>query len=230
MIVGHFALSALTSSSSSSSSSSSPPFNSQSRSSGGGTHGYNKQMNNKAEEYEDTPYESHLFLETTKNNVIMCDQRETVEGMGEIIKEEDDYNLHVLSNLHELKHYQLCLGMHDHRHTLDITILDGTCDLYFATTHLATPTSWDWKLNHKLTKKISIHTYASEFLTLNDGTFFVTVVNQQDDHQSKHDCHVNIKISPYSNERLLRQLPALRGGQVLLKRDLDNLKHNQKSK
>ena len=175
--------------------------------------------------------EKHFFFEIKdkKKELLLCDQRDLIEGLGDIIEEgeEENYNLHVLSNFDELKYYQLCIGMHEHRHSLNIQIIDGTCDLFFATTHLATSTSWDWKINHRLSKKILIHTYSSEFLILNDGSFFLTVVNYQENQHSKPDCHINIKISPYSNERLLHQLPSLRGGKVLLKRDLINLTQNK---
>lgn len=224
MIVGHIFLSSLNSSSSSLSS----PSDTLSKIKNKIHENDENEMTLPVDSEGNIIEETHFFLETNKNKVLLCDQRDTLHELSDMIEEEEDYNFHILSNFDEPKYYQLCIGMHEHRHTLNINLIDGTCDLYFATTHIATPTSWDWKINHRLSKKISIHTYSQEFLTLNDGSFFITVVNHQVDQNSKHDCHINIKISSFSNERLLRQLPSLRGGKVLLKRDLVNLTHNSK--
>ena len=72
--------------------------------------------------------EKHFFFEIKdkKKELLLCDQRDLIEGLGDIIEEgeEENYNLHVLSNFDELKYYQLCIGMHEHRHSLNIQIID----------------------------------------------------------------------------------------------------------
>jgi hypothetical protein len=187
--------------------------------------------------YEDKD-SSHLFLKVLrKEDPSFCLHRNNLYENSEVLHENEIHDLSILSNYDQFQHYQLCLAYHpSHQHTIRVDLLDGSCDIYFATTHLPTPTHWDWKLNHRLSKKISIHTYAPEFRTLNDGTFFISAVPIKDqEDQGKHPssfesennsphCQLGIQITEYSNEKLLHLLPALRG-KVLLQRDIENLTH-----
>jgi hypothetical protein len=75
---------------------------------------------------------------------------------------------------------------------------------------------WDWKLNSRLTRRsLAIHTFAPEILRSNDKNLHVGVVS----NNSGGACRVGVKVSLFSEEKLLPKL-GLRGGQVLLKRDL----------
>jgi hypothetical protein len=183
---------------------------------------------------EDSSESSHLFLQVlNKEDPSFCIHRNNnLYENSEILNENEVHDFSILSNFNVFQHYQLCLAYHpSHQHTIRVDLLDGTCDIYFATTHLPTPTHWDWKLNHQLTKKISIHSFAPEFRTLNDGTLFISAVPIQDplkkqsgENEDSPHCHLNIQITEYSNEKLLHLLPALRG-KVLLQRDIVNLTH-----
>jgi hypothetical protein len=180
--------------------------------------------------------DAHLFHQIPPDSPhTSCLHRDSLMVSSEVLEENEPHNLHIFSSPSQRRSssYQICLGYHVHQHTIRIDLLEGTCDIYFSTTHLPTPTHWDWKLNHRLAQKISIHSYSPEFRTLNDGSLYLTVAfSESVDHlhhsggSSAPHCEISVQILEYSNEKLLHLLPALRGGKVLLHRDVENLTHH----
>ena len=136
---------------------------------------------------------------------------------AEPIVENSNYDL--LVNFEKSTMYQqICIGSHNHQHTIKVSILDGDCDVYItAKRRIPSATSWDWRLYHKLAQTISIHTYSSDYQNANEGGVVIAVLPVDANSQF---CKIRYEILTYDNEELLHKL-SLRGGKVLMKRDLD---------
>ena len=141
--------------------------------------------------------------------------------------------------------FQLCFADdHDHQHTFNIKVKavnsDTDCDLYLSST-ATTPNSgnWDWKSANKGSDDITLHTYMEEFQSASLNALFLTVTwnekvssiltkgrrkTNQMSNSEKEKCILTMEIVPLPNEELLHKLPTLRGGRVLLPRDLEQIK------
>lgn len=133
--------------------------------------------------------------------------------------------------------WQLCIAQHDHQHGFrfktyqiamgsnpsDVSKVD--CDLYLsATVPNPSAKNWDWKSNDIGKDSITIYSYAEEFQKSNLRTLFISTHEKSDDSRlSGSRCVLQLEIFEIANRDLLHKL-SLRGGQVLLPRDLDLLK------
>ena len=145
--------------------------------------------------------------------------------------------------------FQLCFADdHDHQHTFHIKVhnavnSDADCDMYLSATSPSPDIgNWDWKSANKGADDITLHTYMEEFQSASLNALFLTVTwnekqssimtkgrgktKQQlsNSEREKDKCILTMEIVPLSNEELLHKLPTLRGGRVLLPRDLEQIK------
>jgi hypothetical protein len=148
-----------------------------------------------------------------------------------------------LNSINNSIHYHLCIGTHSHQHTLKFVISNTSeynCYIFTsATKPKPSINNWDWKSNSKSLYKmnsLTIHTYANEFhlQTSQDPGIYITIQVPYDyDDSSISTSTDNIKnknnvtcifeygIYTFTQEEMLHKIN-LRGGKVLLKRDLEH--------
>ena len=123
---------------------------------------------------------------------------------------------------------QLCLAKHMHQHRVDIKLGSlhdiHQCELYLSTENRRPSShSWDWKIDsYQTTPIISLFTYLPEFKrsTAVSGALFIGLHRSEHAYETaKVHCDLQLTISKINNEALLART-RLRGGQVLLPRDV----------
>ena len=136
--------------------------------------------------------------------------------------------------------WQLCIAQHDHQHGFRIKTYQSSaesnpslaskidCDLYLSATVPNPGTeNWDWKSNGVGDDSITIYSYAEEFRKSKLRALFISTNEKMNDfRESGSSCVVQLEIFRVSDRDLLHKM-SLRGGQVLLPRDLDLLKRSR---
>lgn len=135
--------------------------------------------------------------------------------------------------------YQLCFADdHDHQHTFKIKTRslapDVDCNLYLSASSVSPGRSnWEWKSDAKGPDDITLHSYMEEFQAASLNALFITVAWKDGSGTgsgsgrkpvSGDKCELTIEVSTLPNDELLHKLGTLRGGQVLLPRDIERIK------
>jgi hypothetical protein len=124
---------------------------------------------------------------------------------------------------------QVCFGRHAHQHTIDVKIVPSNtasdCDMYVSASN-PNPSSlqWDWKSTKVGAgeESLRIMSYAKEFLAANLNTVFISIY-AAGSRETRHSCTAYITVSRLSTTELLHKVGSLRGGQILLPRDLQRM-------
>mmetsp|Transcript_819 Transcript_819/g.1413 ORF Transcript_819/g.1413 Transcript_819/m.1413 type:complete len:230 (-) Transcript_819:139-828(-) len=171
-------------------------------------------IRNRNQELYEEYSRKHVLLKT--KTAVTCAAENMQLLRGDILPENHKYDM-ILMLKQEPQYYSLCLGDDAHQQTVEFSLEYGQCDiLVSASGALPRRDFWDWKLNSRLSRRtLAIHTYAPEILRSNDKSLHIGVISSN----SGGACKVGIKITPFNDEELLPKL-GLRGGQVMLKRDL----------
>jgi len=130
-------------------------------------------------------------------------------------------NLKILSS--EPQFIQLCLSRHKHQHVVEFNVTaedsSSDCDFYISASNVApNRMSWDWKSTNTGDDKIALTTYSVEYIKADMGGFFLGIYGKHPHNL----CTLGVKVSKISNKQLVSKLN-LRGGQVLLPRDLERI-------
>ena len=150
---------------------------------------------------------------------------------GQAIKEGDRISVPIKISDSQQKDFQICLAKHKHQHIFKIhlsttTELQGDCDMYLSASAPKPDTNnWEWKSNGHGEDAISIYGYASEFQKSQLNSLFISVYGKT----SSNSCSLQIEILSLPSEEILQKL-GLRGGQVLLPRDVKGMKAIGKSR
>jgi hypothetical protein len=120
---------------------------------------------------------------------------------------------------------QLCLGIHTHHHSVLFSSKPkeqhgSSCNLFVSTTMLRPDRlNWDWKADSVHSNSLKLHTYTDEFKRESySGALYVGVYSL-----TPNECEIEIQVSTYHTRELLSKAGLLRGGQVLLPRDVPDI-------
>lgn len=141
---------------------------------------------------------------------------------------ENEMNFETISINHTfVKYYHLCIGRHHHYHTIKISMNESSavsCNIYISVDNPSpSKQNYDWKLKSfisQISHSINIHTYSKEFFDSHDGGLYFAVASDNIlNHSQQLHCEFGIGIYTFTDDELVHKLN-LRGGQVLLKRDI----------
>lgn len=157
----------------------------------------------------DSSYHSDLLTEIQQHHVIH-------ENLVSFFP-----NLKIVSG--DPQFFQLCLSKHKHQHVVELNITaedsSSDCDFYISASNLVpNRMSWDWKSNNNGDDKLTLTTYSVEYVKAEMGGFFIGIYGKSPNNL----CTLGVKVFKIPNKNLLHKL-SLRGGQVILPRDLDSI-------
>jgi hypothetical protein len=161
----------------------------------------------------------HTIAEVSADSLLRCEAEDELHLMGDPMAENNPYELLEIfpDKKQKPKYHHICIRQHLHQHTAKLSIINGECNIYVtAQNRLPSPVSWDWRIDHRLSDTISIHTYSKEYQEAGTGGLVIAVVPEN----GSEVCRVSFEVQTFTNEELLHKL-SLRGGKVLGKRDLD---------
>ena len=163
--------------------------------------------------------EKHSFSQISGGTLNICSGNVQLID-GEPLEENEPYELFFIFEYKEVPQYfQICMASHIHQHTVILSVISGECNLYITAKHrFPTKVSWDWRVDHRLSDSISIHTYADDYRSANEGGLVVGVVSDID----SSSCEIGYRVDTFSNAELVHKL-GLRGGKVIMAKDLDPL-------
>jgi hypothetical protein len=171
--------------------------------------------------------ESHLYYDGMAHNYNVCTADEILIP-GTTIEENAGKTLFI-AHIEPGKAYrsQLCLA-HNHGHThsiairaLEDTSSDSHCVFYFSTKSISPSSSrWDWKAETSLSPSLTIYTYMPEFTATSNHALYIG--GYAKDPTREVTCTIEVSIAAYDNMKLLSR-SSLRGGQVLLPRDVKDV-------
>lgn len=175
---------------------------------------FNQSIRNRNQEVFEEYSKKHVLIKSY-NQPVTCAAKNMQLLRGEILPENYKYEM-ILMMKQDPQYYSLCLGDDSHQYTIEFSLEYGQCDiLVSASGALPRPDYWDWKLNSRLNRKsLAIHTFSPELLRSTDKNLHIGFVSN-----IGGACKVGVKISLFSDEELLPKL-GLRGGQVMLRRDI----------
>lgn len=179
--------------------------------------------------------EDHILFTDPENMPSHCrlsSQDSLSLPSGNVLLEKTNLSYSFNIELMRPQYMQLCLAKHTHQHRVDIKLSSfhdhdpHQCELYLSTESIRPSShSWDWKIDpHVSSPSISLFTYLPEFRksTAIAGALFIGLHRRQKVSEGKVQCHVEFSIHKIENEALLAKT-RLRGGQILLPRDVADL-------
>lgn len=120
--------------------------------------------------------------------------------------------------------FQFCPSSSFHQHEFKFQLIandihKSDCDMYFSIDQIhPSNLAWDWKSNSiGQTDSISIHSYSKEYQSGKYSSLFISIYSKS--VEFVNNCTFSIQIKPINQNELLSKL-SLRGGKVLLPRDL----------
>lgn len=159
----------------------------------------------------------------------------------------------ITNNIQSITNCQLCFAHHNHQHTFKLkvypkfqtstTSLTSTtsnkrnnidCDIYLSASNVSPSLEyWDWKSNRIGNDSITIHSYADEFQKSQLSSLFISIISKKKDktfyaennEKNVNNCVLEIEVSTLNNVELLHKIN-LRGGRIMLPRDLNKLKNS----
>jgi hypothetical protein len=192
-------------------------------------------------------YSSPLFIVDQKFAALQLCVDSDLDGQASAIKSTDITENQPLllysdriSSIESPSTWQLCIAHHDHQHAFKLKTYPNSngskldknlkvdCDLFLSTSVVSPgPQNWDWKSNDRGHDSITIHSYAAEFQKSSLNTLFISVGQKNLYQGVSSGCVLELEVITVANEELLHKMGSLRGGQVLLPRDLHKLIANQ---
>ena len=166
---------------------------------------------------------SHSLIEKEKSELKCEDYLELgyisdLFGLHEFA-EDQEYVLKVNVDDFVSKYFVLCIAKHDHQHSIEMFLQSsvGDCD-FFLSSQYETPSLnlWDWKSTDNGADSIKIYSYAIEFKGMSTISLYVAI-NGKD---KINRCELKLRVGKVTNEQLLHKIGSLRGGKILLPRDI----------
>lgn len=161
----------------------------------------------------------HFINEAMISRTMCTTQDSTTLIETEVIENEEVVQLFSVTSK-EYQYRQLCLGSHSHPHSIAISLDSsvGDCDFYLSASNESPSNSdWDWRSNESRHRdSIIIYSYAKEFQQANSQSIFIGIIGKLEENR----CKLKVTVSAVSTEELLRKSNSLRGGQILLPRDV----------
>jgi hypothetical protein len=192
----------------------------------------------------DTGYCSHQTPAINKGNIPINEDhsllganilnlRSVVESS--IVEENRDIIFKLKVPINSWKYGQICIAPHLHFHAIELSVETinpaHDCDIFVGARFKPSANMWDFKSDSKGKDNIRIPTYLQEMKN-SEGTIFFGIFGEEQYYNGKKEkfksqediCILKLNIGTIENTELLHKLN-LRGGQVLLPRDLNRLKN-----
>ena len=189
---------------------------------------------------------SHYIVDQSFVSDELCTEESSLYGLNAPVTTIDlieNIPLVVKADEHSLSNtWQLCYAHHDHQHGFKLKTYPNPnaagygeesridCDLYLsATSTLPSASDWDWKSTDVGYDSITVYQFASEFQRSRLKALFISINEKYDtnDFQRNHirnRCLLEIEVLTVLDNDLLHKMGSLRGGQIMLPRDLKKLR------
>ena len=189
---------------------------------------------------------SHYIVDQSFISAELCTRESSLYGLNAQITTIDLIeNIPLVIKADELSvsnTWQLCYAHHDHQHGFKLKTYpnpnavgsseqsQADCDLYLsATSTLPNSSNWDWKSTDNGYDSITIYQFASEFRRSKLKALFITIneksgTNNVERSHIRNRCVLEIEVLTVRDEDLLHKMGSLRGGQIMLPRDLNKLR------
>jgi hypothetical protein len=180
------------------------------------------------------------YIFDNADNAVICPSRRISTGETEMslqpihFSDGMDMVIHAENISYDRPHFaQLCLAQHLHHHAVEITAVKTVDDkighcLLFVSLHSPRPSRqlFDFKADKATDENsITLHTYMSDFIQAQAKILHLSVRTETATQSSTSmiQCTLKIKVTPVKVDELVRVSPALRGGQILMAKDVEKL-------
>jgi hypothetical protein len=164
-----------------------------------------------------------MRIDEMEQNLCLSKDLSSTTFLNKIIPENVTTSFSFTVSKNSVKYFQLCFSKGTHQLEFDFLLLPerGDCDMLLSASQpYPSSTSWDWRSSDLGEDHLSIRSYAPEFHRSGRDSLFIAVSGRAE----TNECTLRARVRALTAQDLLRLLsPLLRGGQVMLPRDLIQL-------